>query len=241
MTDELTAALDTDTELAAAVADEYVALADLLETSEPAVWEAPSLCEGWRTREVVAHMTMPARYSGPEFMAELEAAGGDFAVLSDTIAARDGALPADVLLSGLRSERAARLAASRWRLGGCADALRHPRARHRRGGTAGAAGPRPSDRPCAGDRRRPGFAQPLRCGPHRRGASGRRPGLVLGVRNARQRTGAGAGPRGVRKAIAPGPARRRRGGPLHAGLRPETAARGGATGQDCGDGALQWE
>ena len=28
----------------------------------PAVWDAPSLCEGWRTREVVAHMTMPARY-----------------------------------------------------------------------------------------------------------------------------------------------------------------------------------
>ena len=104
MTDELTAALDTETELAAAVANEYVALADLLETSDPAVWEAPSLCEGWRTREVVAHMTMPARYSGPEFMAELEAAGGDFAALSDTIAARDGALPADALLSGLRSD-----------------------------------------------------------------------------------------------------------------------------------------
>ena len=49
-------------------------------------------------------MTMPARYSGPEFMAELEAAGGDFAALSDPIAARDGALPADVLLSGLRSD-----------------------------------------------------------------------------------------------------------------------------------------
>ena len=42
------------------------------------MWDAPSLCEGWRTREVVAHMTMPARYSGPAFMAELEAAGGDF-------------------------------------------------------------------------------------------------------------------------------------------------------------------
>jgi len=104
MTDELTAALDTDTEMAAAVADEYLALADLLEASDPAVWDAPSLCEGWRTREVVAHVTMPARYSGPEFMAELEAAGGDFAALSDTIAARDGALPADALLSGLRSD-----------------------------------------------------------------------------------------------------------------------------------------
>ena len=57
------------------------------------MWDAPSLCEKWRTREVVAHVTMPARYDGPAFMAELEAAGGDFTRLSDAIAARDGALP----------------------------------------------------------------------------------------------------------------------------------------------------
>ena len=56
------------------------------------MWDAPSLCEGWRTREVVAHVTMPARYAGPAFMAELEAAGGDFTRLSNTVAARDGAL-----------------------------------------------------------------------------------------------------------------------------------------------------
>jgi uncharacterized protein (TIGR03083 family) len=104
MTPESTTALATDIDLAAAIADEYVALADLLEAADPVVWDAPSLCEGWRTREVVAHMTMPARYSGPEFMAELEAARGDFTRLSDTIAARDGALPAATLLSGLRSE-----------------------------------------------------------------------------------------------------------------------------------------
>jgi uncharacterized protein (TIGR03083 family) len=104
MTPESTTVLGTDSDLAAAIADEYVALADLLEAADPVVWDAPSLCESWRTREVVAHMTMPARYSGPEFMAELEAAGGDFTRLSDTIAARDGALPAATLLSGLRSE-----------------------------------------------------------------------------------------------------------------------------------------
>ncbi len=100
----LTAELRADGDLAAAVADEYRALADLLEACGPAVWDAPSLCEGWRTREVVAHMTMPARYEGPAFMAELEAAGGDFTVLSNTVAARDGELPAAVLLGDLRSE-----------------------------------------------------------------------------------------------------------------------------------------
>ena len=86
-------ALHTDADVAAAIADEYCALAELFEATDPAVWDAPSLCEGWRTREVVAHMTMPARYSGPAFMAELEAAGGDFTRLSNTVAARDGALP----------------------------------------------------------------------------------------------------------------------------------------------------
>ncbi len=97
-------ALQSETDVAAAIADEYRALADLLEASAPAVWDAPSLCEGWRTREVVAHMTMPARYSGPAFMAELEAAGGDFTRLSDTVAARDGALGAASLIADLRAE-----------------------------------------------------------------------------------------------------------------------------------------
>ncbi len=68
------------------------------------MWDAPSLCQGWRTREVVAHMTMPARYSGLAFMVELEAAGGDFTRLSNTVAARDGALRAASLLADLRSE-----------------------------------------------------------------------------------------------------------------------------------------
>jgi uncharacterized protein (TIGR03083 family) len=85
------------------IAGEYGALADLLESAASGAWDAPSLCEGWRTREVVAHMTMPARYDGPAFMAELEAAGGDFGRLSDLVAACDGALPVPVLLDDLRS------------------------------------------------------------------------------------------------------------------------------------------
>ncbi len=86
------------------VAEEYRALADLLASAGPGVWDEPSLCEGWRTREVVAHVTMPVRYSGPAFMAELEAVGGDFTRLSNTVAERDGALPTDTLLADLRSE-----------------------------------------------------------------------------------------------------------------------------------------
>jgi uncharacterized protein (TIGR03083 family) len=90
-------------DLSGAIAEEYRALAELLTSSPVEVWDAPSLCEGWRTREVVAHVTMPARYSTDEFMAELEAAGGDFTRLSTVVAARDAALPVAQLLDDLRS------------------------------------------------------------------------------------------------------------------------------------------
>ena len=86
------------------IAEEFTALAELLEAAGPPVWDEPSLCEGWRTREVVAHVTMPVRYEGPAFVTELEAAGGDFTRLSNTIAARDGAMPTERLLADLRSE-----------------------------------------------------------------------------------------------------------------------------------------
>ena len=87
-----------------AIADEYGVLADLLEAAGAGVWDVPSLCERWRIREVVAHVTMPARYSGPAFMAELQAVNGDFTRLSNVVAARDGALPITRLLDDLRSD-----------------------------------------------------------------------------------------------------------------------------------------
>jgi len=94
----------TDADLRSAVAAEYLGLADLLAAS-PGLWEAPSLCEGWRAREVVAHVTMPVRYDGPAFMAELERCGFDFTRLSNEVAARDAALPAAELLDQLRDGR----------------------------------------------------------------------------------------------------------------------------------------
>ncbi len=92
-----------DATLTALVAQEYEALADLLEGAAEDVWDAPSLCEGWRTREVVAHVTMPARYDERSFLAELAAVAGDFTALSNTVAARDSALAAETLVVCLRS------------------------------------------------------------------------------------------------------------------------------------------
>ena len=54
-------------------------------------------------RHVVAHVTMPVRLTPERFGAEMAAAGGDFTVLSDTVATRDASLPAADLLDQLRS------------------------------------------------------------------------------------------------------------------------------------------
>lgn len=86
-----------------AVAAEFASLASVLADATPAQWDAPSLCHGWRVREVIAHLTMAARYSEQEFMAELRQCGFDFTRLSNEIAARDAALPPGELVAGLRS------------------------------------------------------------------------------------------------------------------------------------------
>ena len=104
------------------VAPTYRGLADLLTATAVHTWDAPSLCEKWLVRHVIAHVTMPARLAPAQFGAEMAAAGGDFAVLSDTVAARDAALPLVDLLHQLRSP-----ALHAWQPpgGGAAGALSH--------------------------------------------------------------------------------------------------------------------
>ena len=97
-----------DAHLQPAVAAEFASLAGLLSAATDAQWDTWSLCAGWRVREVVAHMTMAARYSEPEFMAELRRCGFDFTRLSNEVAARDAKLPTSQLAGCLRSEAMAR-------------------------------------------------------------------------------------------------------------------------------------
>ena len=85
------------------VAPTYDRLADLLAAAPIESWDAPSLCEKWLVRHVVAHVTMPARLTPERFAAEMAAAGGDFTVLSNAVAARDASLPVSELLDQLRS------------------------------------------------------------------------------------------------------------------------------------------
>jgi uncharacterized protein (TIGR03083 family) len=90
-----------------AIAAERRDLADLLGGLPAEAWDAPTLCAGWRVREVVAHMTMPFRYSVPRFVVELARARGKFDRMADRCARRDAAaLSASALVATLRENAA---------------------------------------------------------------------------------------------------------------------------------------
>src|SRR5690349_19877662 len=73
------------------IRDAFLSLADTLEQL-PAAWDAASLCEAWRVREVVAHISTAARYLPEQFLTEVQADGGDLNRTVDRIASRDGGL-----------------------------------------------------------------------------------------------------------------------------------------------------
>jgi uncharacterized protein (TIGR03083 family) len=110
------------TELQPLVATTYDGLADVLASETPESWDAPSLCDNWQVRHVVAHVTMPARLTPQQFGAEMAAAGGDFAAVSNAIADRDALLPVADHLKALRSQQL-----HEWQPpgGGTAGALNH--------------------------------------------------------------------------------------------------------------------
>lgn len=90
----------TTTDLMPTVTAERRAFGDVLEGLSGADWDAPSLCSGWRVREVVAHMTMPFRYAAPRFLGELVRSRGNFARMADRVARRDAQAPIGTLLDG---------------------------------------------------------------------------------------------------------------------------------------------
>lgn len=90
-------------DLQALVGRTYDGLADLLASAPAESWDAPSLCDSWQVRHVVAHVTMPVRLTPQQFGAEMATAGGDFDVLSRTVAARYAFLPPADHLNALRS------------------------------------------------------------------------------------------------------------------------------------------
>lgn len=77
------------TEIREAVAGERRDLAELLAGLSEDEWDKPTLCAGWRVREVVAHITMAYRYSVPRFLLGMVKARGSFNRFADRAARRD--------------------------------------------------------------------------------------------------------------------------------------------------------
>ncbi|GLW27915.1 maleylpyruvate isomerase family mycothiol-dependent enzyme [Actinoplanes regularis] len=79
------------TEVRTEIAAQRTELAGMLAGLTPEQWDAPTLCAGWRVREVVAHITQPFRTSLPRFLADFARAGGSFDRMADRVARRDAA------------------------------------------------------------------------------------------------------------------------------------------------------
>lgn len=87
----------------AAITAERTELAEVFAGLTPRQWDSPSLCAGWRVRDVLAHTTMPFRMGGGAFGWELLRSGGRFNRMADRVARRDATrMPAEALLATLR-------------------------------------------------------------------------------------------------------------------------------------------
>jgi len=88
----------------AAITAERTELAEVLEGLPAERWDEPTLCAGWRVREVVAHITMAFRYTLPQVIIGMLRARGSFHRMADRSARRDAReLTPDDLTACLRS------------------------------------------------------------------------------------------------------------------------------------------
>jgi hypothetical protein len=73
----------SEAEIRAAAVVERRAQVDLYSSLTEEEWDLPSLCAGWRVREVLAHTTMPFRYSLRRVAWEITKARGSFDRMAD--------------------------------------------------------------------------------------------------------------------------------------------------------------
>lgn len=109
-------------DLMAPIAAERRAFSSILQGLPPEDWDAPSLCTGWRVREVVAHMAMPLRFSTPRFVGEMLRSRGNFDQMADRVARHDAQASISTLLHRWRTNEE-----TRWKPpgGGLEGALTH--------------------------------------------------------------------------------------------------------------------
>ncbi|MFF4578124.1 maleylpyruvate isomerase family mycothiol-dependent enzyme [Streptomyces sp. NPDC001389] len=93
-------------EIRAAIATERRELAAVLGDLSAEEWDAPTLCGGWRVREVAAHMSMGFRYSLSKMAWELIRARGNLHRMTDRCARKDAATHSTRELAALLSDNA---------------------------------------------------------------------------------------------------------------------------------------
>lgn len=98
-----------------AIDTERLGLADLFDQLSDDEWETPSLCEGWRVRDVAAHLTLAQLGPLPATLALLRAGGNMNRMIRDT-AIRQARRPAAQYASLLRG-----MAGSRRKAPGISD------------------------------------------------------------------------------------------------------------------------
>jgi uncharacterized protein (TIGR03083 family) len=85
------------------IAEQRLSLAELLAGLRPEQWDVPSLCEGWRVRDVAAHVAMtPSRLSLLLMLREGVRARGSFDRLNHDLAVRHAEQPTGELVAELR-------------------------------------------------------------------------------------------------------------------------------------------
>ncbi len=85
------------------IAAERRSLADLLDGLSTQDWERPSLCAGWRIRDVAAHVAMAPQVPGlASMLADGIRAGGRFHRLNHDTAVRHAARPTAAIVEELR-------------------------------------------------------------------------------------------------------------------------------------------
>src|SRR5690349_16808759 len=86
-----------------AIAAERRSLADLLDGLTDEQWDAPPLCDGWRVRDVAAHVGLaPQRPSLGGMIREGIRARGSFHRLNHDLAVRHGERPGPWIVAQLR-------------------------------------------------------------------------------------------------------------------------------------------
>ena len=93
--------MDRD-ELWTTIDAERTSLADLLAELTPAEWEHPSWCDGWRVRDVAAHLTQAHMGLGAALVGAVRAGGSFDRMIRDTALAAAVA-PTDQLVARIRA------------------------------------------------------------------------------------------------------------------------------------------